>query len=341
MDPSEALLSRGEIRFADPRRNPLRTVFNRLLAAIGLILLIGVIVFFGRDGYTDSVDGEVSALDAFYYATVSVTTTGYGDIVPVTDTGRTVTILLVTPIRVAFLILVVSTTVEVLASSSRYLIRVQRWRNTVRDHYVICGFGTKGRSSAATLRSQGIAGDHIVVVDLSPLAIEDANRAGYTAVAGDCTRESVLRRAHVERAKGVVVAVDRDDTAVLASLTVHLLNPDAKLVAAVREEENSRILRSSGASVVITSDEATGRLLGLAIDSPHQAALIEDLLLIGQGVDLVEHEVSDGAAGTAPPEGTVAVIRHGRLLQPSETLQAGDRILTIEQNGRTGKPLVD
>lgn len=321
------------VRFAETPQNPLRVVAIRLLAAIGLVALISGIVAVESDGYHDAVDGEVSVLDALYYSTVSVTTTGYGDIVPVSDRARLVTVFVVTPMRVAFLILVVSTTVEVLAASSRYLIRVQRWRRTVNDHYVICGYGTKGRSAAASLLSQDVPRDKIVVVEQAPAAADEATAEGLTVVVGDCTRESVLSRAHVERAKGVVVAVDRDDTAVLATLTARLLNSDARVVAAVREEENSRILRRGGASVVVTSDEATGRLLGLAIDSPHQAELIEDLLLIGQGVDLAERDVDAEMVGGPAPEGTIGVIRQGRILAASEPLAEGDRLLTIEANG--------
>lgn len=321
------------VRFADRPQHPLRTVVYRMAGAAVLILLISGIVYLGREGYTDSADGVVSGLDALYYATVSVTTTGYGDIVPVTDTARSTTIWLVTPIRVAFLVLVVSTTVEVLAASSRYLIRVQRWRNAVNDHYVICGYGTKGGSAAASLVSKSVSSDEVVVVEMDSVAANNANRDGYTVVLGDCTREDVLRRAQVEKAKGVVVAVDRDDTAVLATLTIRLLNPRARLVAAVKEEENSKILRRGGASVVITSDEATGRLLGLAIDSPHQASLIEDLLLIGEGIDLVEREVGDDQVGNPAPDGTVAVIRQGRLLTRQQLLREGDRLLSIETNG--------
>lgn len=326
-NPSEA------VRFAERSHGPLRLAGLRFLGAVGLVALISLIVYVERDGYVDAVDGEVTGIDALYYSTVSVTTTGYGDIVPVTDRARLVTIFVVTPMRVAFLILVVSTTVEVLAASSRYLIRVQRWRRTVNEHYVICGYGTKGRSAAASLVSQGVGRETVVIVEKDPGAGDEANRDGFTVVVGDCTRETVLKRANVERAKGVVVAVDRDDTAVLATLTARLLNSQMRLVAAVREEENSRILRRGGASVVITSDEATGRLLGLAIDNPHQAALIEDLLLIGQGVDMVEREIEEEMVGDQPPEGTVAVVRAGRILEPSETLRPGDRILSIEANG--------
>lgn len=330
MNDSQSVTNERSIRFADKERHPFRTVVYRLVGAIALLAAIAVIVFLGRKGYHDEADGGVSLLDAVYYATVSGTTTGYGDIVPVSDTARRVTIWVVTPLRVAFLILVVSTTVEVLAANSRYLFRVQRWRKTVTGHYVICGYGTKGRSAAASLASRDVPNDQVVVVELDSRAADEANRDGYTVVIGNCTREVVLKRAEVEKAKGVVVAVDRDDTAVLATLTIRALNPRAQLIVAVREEEYSKILRRGGASMVITSDEATGRLLGLALDSPHQAALIENLLLIGEGVNLVEREATLDQVGQRPPEGTVAVIRQGRIFDRQSEIKQGDRLLSIE-----------
>lgn len=308
----------------------MRLVIIRFLTATALIVVVALIVLCGRDGYRD-VDGDITVLDALYYSTVAVTTTGYGDIVPVSPGARLATVLLVTPARVVFLILVVSTTVEVLAATTRYLLRVQRWRRVMRDHYVICGYGTKGRSAATTLVSKGIDPEKVVVVEWDATAAEEATADGFAVVVGDCTRESVLSRANVEMAKGVVVAVNTDSTAVLTTLTIRILNPSARLVAAVKEEENYKILRKGGASVVVTSDEATGRLLGLAIDNPHQAALIEDLLLIGEGVDLVESEVTEEMVGSRAPERTVGVVRRGRIITGDVVLQSGDRLLRMEE----------
>ncbi|MGH8916094.1 MAG: potassium channel family protein [Acidimicrobiia bacterium] len=323
----------AEIRFADRPINPLRVAIIRFLVAVGVVFLIASVVYFDRHDYRDSAGGEISFADALYYSTVSVTTTGYGDIVPVTPQSRLVTTVVVTPLRVAFLVLVVSTTVEVLTARSRHVIRVSRWRAKVHGHYVICGFGTKGRSAAVSLTTKGVAQDQIVVVDTRSEAIDEANAEGYVVVVGDCTRESVLRQAGVERARGVVVAVGTDATAVLATLTVRLLNARTRIVAAVREEENSQILRRGGASVVVTSDEATGRLLGLAIDNPHQAEMIEDLLMVGQGLDLIEREITEVETGRTPPEGTVGIIRHGRMFAEVAALQPGDRLLVIEGAG--------
>lgn len=78
-------------------RGPLRHIAVRLGLAVGLITFVALLTYLGRDGYLDPDDESVSLLDAFYYSTVSITTTGYGDVRPVSDSARLVTTLLVTP----------------------------------------------------------------------------------------------------------------------------------------------------------------------------------------------------------------------------------------------------
>ena len=92
-------------------------------------------------------------LDALYYATVSITTTGYGDITPVTTGTRLATTVIITPARILFLILLVGTTLEVLAEGSRQAVRQRSWRRRLHDYTIVCGYGTKGRSAIAVLRA--------------------------------------------------------------------------------------------------------------------------------------------------------------------------------------------
>src|ERR687894_1232062 len=119
-------------------RHPLRTIGERLALAVGLLVLVALLAYLGGDGYIDPEDDSVSLLDAFYYSTVTITTTGYGDVRPVSDEARLVTTLVVTPARVLFLILLVGTTLEVLAARTRAAIRINAWRSRLRDHVVIC-----------------------------------------------------------------------------------------------------------------------------------------------------------------------------------------------------------
>ena len=106
---------------------------------------------------------------------------------------------------------------------------------------VIIGYGTKGRSVIRTLGQSGLPDGSIVVVDVSAKAVAEANAAGLVAVGGDGTRQSVLIRAEIGSAAQVVIAVNRDDTAVLIALTARQLNPSVTIVAAVREEENRQL----------------------------------------------------------------------------------------------------
>ena len=85
------------VRLPTSTQRPLRAIGVRVLIALALLFLVALVAYLGRDGYRDSADGSVGLLDAVYYATVSITTTGYGDIVPVSDSARLVTTVVVTP----------------------------------------------------------------------------------------------------------------------------------------------------------------------------------------------------------------------------------------------------
>ena len=203
-----------------------------------------------------------SLLDSVYYATVTLSTTGYGDITPITPGARLVNILLITPLRIMFLLVLIGTTLEALTARSREEFRIRRWRSRVRQHVIVCGYGTKGRSAIRSLQALGTPLDKIVVVDPEPRAIDEANSLGLTGIVGDAGRTEVLRRASVERARAVIVAANRDDAAVLITLTVRQLNPTVPITTSVREEENANLLRQSGADTVITTSATSGRLLG-------------------------------------------------------------------------------
>ncbi|WP_413800393.1 potassium channel family protein [Streptomyces iranensis] len=315
---------------------PLRQVARRLLLALLVLVLTVAIVYVDRAGYHDNADEQVDFLDSVYYSTVTLSTTGYGDIVPYSDSARLSNILLVTPLRVLFLIILVGTTLEVLAERTREQYHLNRWRSALRDHTVVVGFGTKGRSAVETLCATGLPKNRVVVVDPNQKVIEAANAEGFAGVVGDATRSDVLLRAEAQRARQFVIATQRDDTAVLVTLTARQLNRGANIVAAVREEENAPLLRQSGADAVITSASAAGRLLGMSVQSPTAGAVIEDLIQQGTGLDLVERTVVKAEVGKSVRDTedlVVSVLRGHRLLAyddpAASPLQAADRLITI------------
>jgi voltage-gated potassium channel len=329
----------GPLRMPDVSATPLVALLRRLAIAIGALFAAALIVYLGRNGYIDN-NGEppISFNDAFYYATVSLSTTGYGDIVPVTAQARLLTTLVITPLRLLFLIVFVGTTVELLTERSRQSFRIQRWRSRVRDHTVIVGYGTKGRAAVDTLLGEGVDPESIVVVDTDRTQLDAASAVGLVTVLGNATRSSVLRIAGVQQARAIVVATNRDDTAVLVTLTARELAPKISIVASVRESENVHLLRQSGATSVIVSAETAGRLLGAATITPSVVEVIEDLLTPEAGFAISEREVEESEVGGSPrhlADIVLGVVRDGRLNRVDaatvDSLERGDRLLYIRK----------
>jgi voltage-gated potassium channel len=319
-------------------RSPRRQLARRLGVALGLLVVTVLLVYFDRHGYRDDADptGRVSFVDAIYYATVTLTTTTHGDITPVAEHSRLINAFLVTPLRIAFLALLIATTIELLALRGREIFRAARWRRKMNQHVVVIGYGTKGRSAVDTLVNNGVEREEIVVVDPSPGSQGEARADGLAVVTGDATRREVLRRAGVEQARQVIITANRDDTTVLATLTVRQLNPDAYIVASVREQDNVPLVRQSGADSVITSSEAVGRLLGLSSVSPLLGAVLEDLLTYGEGLEVAQRDLLVQEVGKAPqalPDQVIAVVRDEkvyRYFEPTVTrLARGDKLIVV------------
>jgi voltage-gated potassium channel len=329
---------------------PLQSVCKRALVAVVLVLITSLIVYSARSGYRDSShpDQPLSFLDALYYATVTLTTTGYGDIVPVSNLTRLENTFILTPIRVAFLIALVGTTLGVLAERTRTGWRVSRWRSRVDGHTIVVGYGTMGRSAVRTLLEANVPLNSIVVVDEDAGAVRDANTAGLTAVAGDATRTKVLGSAEAGKAARIVVAVPRDDTAVLITLTARQLSAGAVIVATTRASENEPLLHQSGADHVIVSAEAAGRLLGLTATDSAVGGVLANLLSCDdeRGFSLYERPVAAAEVG-APAIGVdgpvVAVVRGAVAMSPDDprlgSLTATDRLVLSAPPRGTVSPL--
>ncbi len=311
----------------------------RVLFGMGLLGLVVLVVYLDRDGYRDAYGGdggELSLLDCVYYATVTMTTTGYGDITPVTASARLFNAVAITPLRVAFLIVLVGTTLEVLASQGREQFRARRWRRFMKEHVVVIGYGTKGRASVHTLLAKGYDAERIVVIDTASEAVAQAQEDKIACVVGDGTRREVLARAEVAQAKQVLITANRDDAAVLMTLTARQLNPEAFVTVAVREQGNVPLVYQSGADAVITSSESVGRLLGLSAVSPALGQVLEDLLTYGEGLEVAEREVQPSETGKPPQscgDQVIAVVRNNhvhRFFDPTVSqLERGDRLVVV------------
>ncbi|KUI20415.1 potassium transporter Kef [Mycobacterium lehmannii] len=324
------------LRIPEPFISPTQRIIRRVIYATLALAAAVLIVYFDRDGYRDVQDNQLSFLDCLYYATVSLSTTGYGDITPFTPEARLINVLVITPLRVAFLIVLIGTTVETLTSQSRAALKIQRWRSRVRNHTVVIGYGTKGRTAVAAMVGDEVAPADIVVVDENAGALERARSAGLVTVHGDATKADILRLASAQHAKSIIVATDDDASAVLVTLTARELAPKAKIIAAARESDNQHLLKQSGADSTVVSSETAGRLLGIATQTPSVVQVMEDLLTPDAGFAIAEREVTPKEVGGSPRhlhDIVLGVVRGGELLRVDspevDTVESGDRLLYI------------
>ena len=334
--PDHALV--GVVRIPEMQASPVRAISRRVLFALVALFAAVIIVFLDRDGYRDVQDNQLSFLDCLYYATVSLSTTGYGDITPFTPEARLVNVLVITPLRVMFLIVLVGTTLEVLTERSRQALKIQRWRSKVRNHTVVVGYGTKGKTAVRAMLADGTKPTEIVVVDSQQVVLDGAAAEGLVTVRGDATKSDVLRLAGAQHAASIVIAANRDDTAVLATLTARELAPRAKIVASIREAENTHLIRQSGANSVVVSSETAGRLLGLATSTPAVVEVIEDLLTPDAGYAIAERDVERDEHGASPQhlvDIVLGVVRDGRLYRVDDSevdaIEDGDRLLYVRK----------
>ncbi len=282
-----------------PEGSPLPPLLRRTGLAVGLILFVAVLLWFHRDGLRDNThpNRPLGFTDVFYYTVVTLTTVGYGDIIPVTQEARLFNAIFLTPVRVALWALFLGTTYELILQRYRERAQMRQLRERLSGHTVVCGFGVKGRAIIAELLAQGHRRDEIVVIDPDAAMAQEAAGQDLVALRGDASTEAILHAAAVEKAGHVLVAPSRDDACVLICLTVRTLAPKVRLVAAAREEENVKLIYKAGADVVVSPSVSGGRLMAAAVRQHAVVGFLEDLLAFGEGVDAGERRVRPDEAG--------------------------------------------
>lgn len=305
-----------------------------LLAVIGLMILVH---WLEREGLKDNYDGEVSFVDVVYFTMISATTTGYGDIVPVTDGTRLFDALVVTPIRLFLLLIFVGSAYLFVARRTWERFIMKRIQRTLQGHTVVAGYGVKNRRAVEELIALGTDPKDIVVIDCDPEMTAQAEEIGCAVMNADATRDSTLRAAHIERAKLLIISAGRDDTSILICLTARHLAPDLRISIAVNEQDNETPARHAGADVVVNPFNFAGLLLATSKTGQHIADYIEDLASREGKVQLIEREVEPHEIGRSLKDlkGAVAlrVIREGKPYgfwrTQAEKLQKGDVIMEV------------
>ena len=309
----------------------------RLIAMAALLFLLIFIHWIERDGLKDNLDGTVSLLDVVYFTMISATTTGYGDIVPVTDRTRLFDAIVVTPIRILFILILAGSAYSFVARRSWERFIMNRIQRDLNNHIVVAGYGTKNRRAVEELIDLGEDPQNIVVIDVSEDRLDRASALGCTVLKGDATRDETLRSVHVERSQLVIISAGRDDTSILICLTVRDLAPDVRISIAVNEEDNEAPARRAGANVVVNPLDFAGLLLATTHGGQHIADYLADLASMKGKVRLIERQVRAEEVGRPLKDITdglgLRIIRDGTpfgFWRPQvEKLEAGDIIMEI------------
>jgi voltage-gated potassium channel len=289
----------------------------RLAAAVALISLVVLVHWSDRDGLVDAHDGYVSFLDVVYFTMISITTTGFGDIIPVSDRARLVEAVIVTPIRLAVIYIFVGTAYNFIIKRSWENWRMARIQENLADHIVVLGFGVSGSEAVHELIERGTDPHCIVVLDVDTARLAQAEALGCNVMEADASRDETLEAVRIGKAKTVLVSAGRDDTSILIVLTVRHLAPDVPITAVVRAEDNELLMRQAGADNVINPVRFTGLLLAGSAEGRHVSEYLADLASISGRVQLVERKVMPEEIGK--PLGMLATGGKGLRIYRGET----------------------
>ena len=245
------------------------------------VLLISIVVS-GTVGYM-LIEGW-SAWDAFYMTVITVTTVGYREVHDLSRAGQEFTVLLIVSGVGAALYSFTLLAVVVFEGGLPKRLkrrRAARMLETIKDHFIICGYGRIGRLIASQFRRQNVP--YVVVErngERQQLAIDD----GGLAVEADASREEALKRVGIERARGLIAAVSTDAENVYTVLTARVLRPDLFIIGRAESEAVTEKLKHAGANRVISPYQIGAVQMAQTALRP----AVVDFIALATGSDSVE-----------------------------------------------------
>ncbi len=208
--------------------------------------------------------------------------------------------------------------------------RMEEQIERLTDHYIVCAYGRVGRATARELESEGVP---FVAIDNKEDVEIQMRKDGVLHILGDPTSETVLRQAGIEKARGIVCAVDSDATNVYVTLTARSLNPEIYIVARASSPETPARLQRAGANRVISPYRSSGRQMALLVLRPR---VVDSLEILGRRLEEVAVEPGSHLVGQTVAHAcgaAVPLLIHrsgGETLThpgPDVLVEEGDRIL--------------
>ncbi len=256
---------------------------RRLLIAAAALLAVIVL---GTAGYV-AFEGW-SAFDAFYMTITTITTIGGGEPRRMDLAGKWWTILVVVfgfGVLTYTVLQLVAYVIEGQLGQQVEGRRIRRRVAKMREHFILCGFGRVGREIAHDLTAERIA---FVVVDINQSSLQGAIGEGFTVVHGNASDVATLRAAGVERARGLITAVDSDADNIYVTLSARTLKPDLFIVSRANREDAEQKLRLAGANRVISPYTIGGRRMASLAMRPTAVDFVDTVLTANNGQLILE-----------------------------------------------------
>lgn len=275
-------------RFELGRSGQLTRILHRI--AMAGIVLVGFMVV-GTVGFYLAQKSPRSLSDALYMTIITVTTVGYGEVVPVNGIwmrlfvglisigGFGTLTFLFTSFSVFFL--------EADLDHSFRRRRMQKQIDNLNSHFIVCGFGRVGRNVASEL---AVTGRKVVVIESNQQVLQEyaSREPGLFWLHGDGTDDDMLMLAGIERAAGVFAVISDDAKNLMVSLTAKQLNPQVRVVARSHEVQNSVKIRKAGADAVVLPDFTGGMRIVSMMVRPHVVGILDDMMRSERNIRMEE-----------------------------------------------------
>ncbi len=224
----------------------------------GTLVSLTLLFFFGAIGYKFTEGWDWS--DSLWMVLITITTIGFGEIQPLSDPGRVVTLLIICGGLV-----VVQLTLNRLVSLSEagYFknmndLRVNRLIRTMKNHVIICGYGRVGKEIANQLKILKIP---TLIIEFDTTAKDQAEKEGLIVLHSDATQDDTLEKAGIDQCKSIIVTLPTDAANLYVVLSVKALNSKCKIIARAESEEAANKLKLAGANVVVSPYIAAGKTM--------------------------------------------------------------------------------
>jgi len=282
--------TRGARSVAAAVRGPHVRLWLGVVLATAIVGTLGYALVFGWP-----------ASDAIYMTVITLTTVGFREVHELTGFPERLWTMLLSVAGVGIIFgsigLVAEAVVAETASGRREARRMANAVAEIRDHFILCGYGRVGSTVA---RELGHTDQKLVVVDIGADSLERAARDGHFVVQGDATDDATLRLAGVDRARGLVTAVDSDANNVYVTLSARALNPELFIVGRANAEGSDSKLLQAGADRVVSPYTMAGRRIAQLAIQPRVADFLDAALSHGDlrfTMEEVEIRADAGLAG--------------------------------------------